>query len=183
MLSWLRSTDKHTVLSLTVTHIHTHTCTYTYTYHPHPTWFKVLKNFTKLGNDCLTKINHRRSATASWWFVCAGDWAAQLWDPMECVGKNKSYNTNFSCTNGNITVSRERRHCLSQGRAVTSSPWKKKEVAKTAWQTQLAGKLTTKKTPLQFENWSCVVAFESWYLLLSFTKHMIFILSANNHDG
>lgn len=71
---------------------------------------------------------------------------------MECVGTNKSYNTNLSCINGNITTPRERRHCLSQGRAVESPPWKKKEVAKTALQTQLAGKHTTKKIPLQFEN-------------------------------
>lgn len=120
------------------TYIHLHTA-------PHPRWFKVVKNFTKLGNDCLTKINHRRSATTSWWFVCAEGLAAQLWDSMECVGRNKSHNTNFSCINESITVPRERRVCLSQGRAVASSLWKKKEVAKTALQTHLAGKLTTKK--------------------------------------
>lgn len=177
MLSWLRSTCKHTVVSLTVTHMHTHTCTY----HPCLTWFKVLKNFTKLGNDCLKKINHRRSATGSWWFVCAGDLAAQLWDPLECVGRNKSYNTNFSLLMETLQYQRKEDTAW-----VKAEQWQVLHGKKRRWPRQpcrLSLQESLQQTPLQFENWSCVVAFENWYLLLSFTKHMIYILSANNHDG
>lgn len=54
------------------------------------------------------------------------------------------------------------------------------------------------KNEFQFENWSCIAAFENWYLLLSFLKHRylnakligndpestyVRRLSGNNSDG
>lgn len=155
-------------------HSDTHICTHLHPI-PYPTWFKVLKNFTKLGHDCLTKINHWRSATASWWFIYGGDLAAQRWHWMECFGTNKSYNTNLSCISGNITIPRERRRCLSQGRAVESPPWKKKEVAKTALQTQLAGKLTTKKKSSSV--WELKLCSAIWELVPITVLHKAYDLS------